>query len=142
MDLYNYLDELNKNVPKEERMQVDTPYRPEFSFLNKIKELESSGGKNVNHATIQFRIHAGDAALGQYGLMPNTIKEVLGRGPASSEFNSDIEADAAETLAKKILNKTGGDQEKAAYMWNRGHHIDPAQISDQKLDDNFLRSKI
>src|SRR5260221_13177133 len=48
-------------------------------FLQKIQQIESSGGKNLEHPTVEGGIQAGDQAIGRYGLMPNTIKELVNR---------------------------------------------------------------
>lgn len=48
-------------------------------FLNKIKMIESSGGQNTDHKVLDSGIHQGTAAIGQYGLMPSTIREIAQR---------------------------------------------------------------
>lgn len=52
---------------------------PNEDFLNKIEQLESSGGVNLDHPEIESGIHAGSSAIGRYALMPNTIRELAQR---------------------------------------------------------------
>ena len=60
------------NMSDERKRQID-------NFLEAIAGVESSGGVNFNHPTIKTGIHKGQRAAGTYGLMPNTVKEVVNR---------------------------------------------------------------
>lgn len=42
-----------------------------------LSHLESSGGKNKQHAMQTSGIHKGTRAVSSYGLMPNTVKEFI-----------------------------------------------------------------
>lgn len=122
---------------------------PVKKFLKNIAEVESSGGQNFDHAEIKSGIHAGDRAIGRYGLMPKTVGEVLNRmriqgtltpeldqlnqldGPTLKdvlEQNPQLEDQIAETLADRVLSRQQ-DEEKAAYSWNQGHNLSPDRIS-------------
>jgi hypothetical protein len=109
-------------------------------FLDTISMNESSGGKNLNHKKMNSGIHSGDAAIGQYGLMPNTIKEMAGRmGPKHplsrySKMNSKSiiqkiknnpqhEKEIATFMANHLHDKFGGDENKMSYSWNQGHNL-------------------
>jgi hypothetical protein len=85
-------------------------------------------------------LHAGQAAIGQYGLMPQTIQELAKRsgdqrlaGMAPQEIPEKIKAEPeledtlARQLAKRVLEKQQ-DLEKAAYSWNMGHNLTPEEI--------------
>jgi hypothetical protein len=117
--------------------------------------IESSGGQDTNHDEISSGIHEGDSAYGQYGLMPNTIQELVNRkrleGPLNSEYkkiykedpdytkavlhgNPELEKALATQMAERLLQRTGGDEEKAAYGWNMGHNTPVDQITPEKLD--------
>lgn len=130
---------------------------PEEKFLQKIAQIESSGGKNINHREIASGIHAGDKAIGPYGLMPNTVEEVLNRDKLEKKLNPNLndyynmpkeeysnnlnenrtaQDEIAKQLAQRVLQKSGNNEDKAAYMWNQGHNKDPNQISPEMLDDN------
>jgi hypothetical protein len=86
-------------------------------------------------------IHAGDAAIGKYGLMPNTIKEMAGRmgtrhplgkyaKMSSDEITSNIkknpqhEEEIANYMANHLYDKHGGNEARMAYAWNQGHNLD------------------
>ncbi len=116
------------------------------AFLDKIAALESSSGKDTQHRTMESGIHEGDTAIGTYGLMPNTIDEVLRRNKNAFpemkallkmsgeekkdylESNPEMEYKLAEKLAEHVLSKQGGDEEKAAYSWLYGHNLSPKKI--------------
>ena len=118
-------------------------------FLEKISQIESSGGKNFDHAEIQHGMHKGHRAIGSYGLMPNTVREVINRMRMEGTINPQIQSlrdlppdrlkkeleanplhqrELAEFLANRVLEKQQGDQQKAAYAWEQGHNLKPEQI--------------
>jgi len=119
------------------------------NFLNTIRQIESSGGKDTDHPEMESGLQAGTQAYGQYGLMPNTVKEVAKRNimggnddPDMQTLNKldptqvndylaqkpELEQNVAQTLADRVLQRQGGDEEKAAYSWNMGHNLTPDQI--------------
>jgi len=124
-------------------------------FLDIIRQIESSGGKNLKHKKIKYGMHEGDSAIGEYGIMPNTTKEFIRRrglqgkyGPDEAimskmtpeeltEFLKDqdrVEQNLAEDIANRVLSRSKGDVEKAAYMWNQGHNELASSINQQDLD--------
>lgn len=121
-------------------------------FLSRISQIESSGGKDLNHQEIQNGMHAGTSAIGQYGLMPVTVQDLakkasnaqvreLTRLPASEVqkrivASPDIEHELARKLAERVLSKNHGDQEMAAYAWNQGQSLSPEQIQARKYQDS------
>lgn len=115
-------------------------------FLNLISQIESSGGKDTDHPEVNTGIQAGSQAMGQYGLMPNTVKEMAKRSddPAIKPLmmmdqnelseqmkNKDLEYQVARQLADKVLSQQNGDEDMAAYAWNHGHNLKPEQIMDR-----------
>lgn len=125
-------------------------------FLKKIMEIESSGGTNFAHPQLQRGIHAGSSAIGRYGLMPNTVKEVINRRRLEDtmtpdlqdldnmppdqmkqylESRPDLEDDLAKGLATHVLRKQQGDEEKAAYSWHQGHNLSPQDIKREQMND-------
>lgn len=116
------------------------------NFLAKISQIESAGGKYTNHPMIKSGIQAGSSAYGQYGLMPNTIRELASR-QNMNDFNSlsdqeikdkfkqnpELENKFAEFLANKVLNQYGGNEQKAAYAWNMGHNLPESRIGEEQL---------
>lgn len=128
-------------------------------FLGKIKQLESSGGKDFGHQTITNpeSVQYGTTAIGNYGLMPNTVKELINRRRINGtitpdmqeldektpddikthlETHPELEQQLAEDLANHVLKKQQGDEDKAAYSWKFGHNTPPENISDETLNNS------
>lgn len=114
-------------------------------FLNLISQLESSSGRDLDHPPVSGGIQAGDRAIGQYALMPNTINELAQRStnPELKPMidmnedalrkklqNKDVEYDLARQLADKVLTDQP-NEEMAAYSWNHGHNLKPQQIMER-----------
>ncbi len=118
-------------------------------FLGNIAQIESAGGKYTNHPVMQHGIHKGDSAIGTYGLMPNTVKELAVNSPIPQvkqlallspqqihqvvSQNPTLERHLAEQLGTKVLANQGGDELRAAYAWNQGHNLPPEKITDDRL---------
>lgn len=125
----------------------------EDRFLKIIGQIESSGGKNFRHKEIDSGMHKGHSAAGTYGLMPNTIREIVNRSKdenlnnllqkdpqslkQSVESNPELEQKLARILADHVLNKQMGDEEKAAYSWFMGHNKSPERIEKENYKDHF-----
>lgn len=118
---------LKKNALAQEIKNVSN--RDVERFLHYIKELESSGGKNLDHPVIESGIHAGDAAQGQYAMMPNTMEELNSRYPSTFTEKSTPD-DYAKVLAKKVLKRANNDETLAAGLWNQGHNSSPEKFDD------------
>lgn len=126
-------------------------------FLKVISQLESSGGKNLNHPVVTApNLQQGTSAIGRYGLMPNTVKEMVNRRRLSGtmtpelqdldsmppealkahiESNPGVEDQLAKDLATHVLRRQLGDEDKAAYSWHQGHNLPPQDITPQQLND-------
>jgi hypothetical protein len=104
------------------------------NFLKAISQIESSGGQNTNHPVSNAPIQMGQHAIGQYGLMPNTVDEMMKRsgtrGPASIMPGSPAEDQMANQLADRVLNRFQ-DPNMAAYAWHSGHNLTPDQIRER-----------
>jgi len=127
-------------------------------FLKRISQLESSGGQNTDHPVVQSGIQEGEQAIGQYALMPNTVRELINRrrlqgneispelqnihkmpSPDMKKYieeNPNIEDDLANQLATKVIQGQVGDEDRAAYSWKMGHNLTPDRITDEKLNTN------
>lgn len=124
-------------------------------LLENISQIESSGGKDLKHKEIQHGIHEGTRAMGKYGLLPNTVKELINRRRLTGqltpdmqelnemspeemkskiEANPDLEDQLAQQLASHVVERQLGDEEKAAYSWNSGHNLNPQDITPEKLN--------
>ena len=127
------------------------------TFLDKIKMIESSGGIDTNHETVDYGIHKGASAYGQYGLMPNTIREMTKRQRMANKAtdqikpfenmddesikktlneNPELEQYFAEKVAEHIINRQKGDIDRSAFAWNQGHNLFPEKIEQEKLDNS------
>ena len=132
-------------------------------FLNKIEQIESSGGKNTDHPVVtKDNLQKDTRAIGRYGLMPNTVKELVNRrrirGTVSPEMkevsqmdpdsmkdyieaNPDLEDTLAHDLANHVIQKQQGDPDKAAFSWQMGHNISPDEITPEVLDNSDYVNK-
>ncbi len=136
-------------APDDGRMSQD-------DFLKYISQIESSGGKNTKHPEVTSGVNAGDRAVGQYGLMPNTIRDTVKRGLASGELPRNMaglsshgadlsnidpasESAVANALAHRVLNKYQ-DPNMAAYAWNQGTSLSPDQIKQRDfMNSNYVQ---
>lgn len=105
-------------------------------FLKKMSQIESSGGVDTDHKRMSTGIHKNTAAVGEYGIMPNTAIEMANRygipelkdlSPAEAEqalaANPELAQRVAASMASGLLNKT--NEENANYMWEHGHNKVP-----------------
>ena len=69
---YTLLERVRETMSDDQKQKVQR-------FLKTIQMIESSGGKNFNHPEIESGIHEGHRAIGNYGLMPNTVQEIATR---------------------------------------------------------------
>ncbi len=127
-------------------------------FAKLISQLESSGGKNTKHQAIEGGLQDGQVAVGKYGLLPNTIEEMVKRAqlegtslPEMDELsgmeqssisqrvakNPELEEEIAFRLYDHISKKTK-DPEKMAYMWNSGHNMDPEKATIGAVNDPYV----
>jgi hypothetical protein len=110
--------------------------------LNIIKQLESSGGKDISHDVVQTGLNAGTSAAGNYGLMPLTIIETVSKNPhlrtkypdiANSDYkmnqdyikdfiskNPDAENEIANSHWRRLGHKFDNDENKMAHAWFNG----------------------
>jgi hypothetical protein len=132
------------------------------NFLKLMSLMESSGGKNIQHQPITTGLQAGSTAYGQFGLMPNTVKEMAKRRKSNGSaddndqqiINSDndgitntlqqhpeLEQRYAQDLAQKALDKSNGDVVDAAYRWRWGQNLPQERIDEikKKNPDYFNR---
>lgn len=141
------------------------------TFLKLIKAMESSGGKDTDHKPMDAGLHAGDAAIGEYGIMPNTAKEMAGKGKIgpsdevirnlpNSEVsqilkeNPELAEQYVKLMAEKLMQKTKGDPVMGMTGWMYGHNLPPESLKEkarqnpsyvdkvnQRIDENRLQSQ-
>jgi hypothetical protein len=94
--------------------------------LKVIAKIESNDGKNTLHKKLNSGMHEGSSAIGKYGLMPLTIKDIDDRFKALSDEqirfklnrNPELEFDLASKyydILREELKTT--DPGKIGYGW-------------------------
>lgn len=116
------------------------PHKSNYSsqhMLRAIASVESSGGKNVNHAAGGGPIHGAEHAYGKYGLMPQTIRETISmnhdlkshkkaamlRGQDLHNYMKDnpgLEDMVAEKHLKRLEHHFGNNPSDLGYAWLQG----------------------
>lgn len=168
--------DLFKNIQQQfgfgepEKAAVVSPYSPspeEKQFLDKMSSIESSKGQDIDHATIRSpdSIQAGDAAIGRYGIMPNTAKELYTRAKLQNQVtpelepinqlegtdlkdyintNPNVEDELATRLYRHIKSKPNVDDDTADYMWQYGHNKVPdrAKVEASPRTEKFRKLKL
>lgn len=123
-------------------------------FLNITKQIESSGGKNLDHPTITDpdSMHFGQHAVGRYAIMPKTVEE-LGKSSHDASIralskmsnddmnqylkeNPDLDEHLANTMADKLEKRFPGEPEKQTYAWQYGHNLPQDRVTDEVLNNN------
>lgn len=123
-------------------------------MLNAISQVESSGGKNVNHAAIPGKMHHNEHAIGSYGLTPVVIRETVKMNPDLKRYypkaaslqgkdlqhyfqdNPGLEHKVAESHLRRLEHHFGGDPAKLAVSW-----LDGITGTKQKLKQGMDPSK-
>lgn len=142
--------------------QSDQPFgsKKEDAFLWNIKQIESANGQNTDHPTVKTGMHRGQSAIGKWALMPQTVTDLharlqkLGRSNedldhlaslqpeamrAYLDSRPDIELGLARFLARHLLQRHHGDEQRAAYAWLHGHNLYPTDISDNDLKHEYVQ---
>jgi hypothetical protein len=146
MDFKNLSARLKEAKDSAERGYTDADLD---KFVKDMSMLESSGGINTDHKTMQHGIHAGDAAVGSYGFMPNTVDDIITRyktlpeeykglttGELKERLTPEQEQALANQLGHHILSRQKGDKDRAAYAWQYGHNLTPDRIDPNALQNN------
>ncbi len=112
------------------------------AFLKAIAMIESSGGKNTQHKEIKTGMHAGNTAIGKYGLMPSTVVDVAKKSNRVKKYYPELasldhkkdgqiikdivssDPNLENLIALELHNRLSkifnGDHEKMAYAWFNG----------------------
>ena len=127
------------------------------AMLDVIRRLESSDGTNVDHKEMETGMHAGSKAIGDYGLMPNTVREIANRArndktltsqmdmvsrmPAeamSTHLTNDpaLQREFAQKMAERLIDKHNGSEEKVAEAWLKGHNTPTEKFTDEVLSES------
>lgn len=116
------------------------PIYDHHKMLNTISQVESSGGKDTNHGIGGGPIHGNERAFGKYGLMPQTIREVIKgnkdlkskyakalalKGDTFNKFMADhkgLEDQIADRHLAHLEKHFGKDPDMLGYAWLEGIH--------------------
>jgi len=151
---------MRPDLEEDRRQSLGRVFKKEDQFLDKISQLESSGGSDVDHPMMTHGIHKDQRAIGEYGLMPNTIQEVVNRSSMQGDptleplkgmsdeeveqaisINPDLEQNLARKLARHVLQRQLGNESKSAYAWQMGHNKRPEDISQEQLNSSDYVNK-
>jgi ribosomal protein S27E len=129
--------------PKRTHEQVFHDVVKQYPLLGAIGQIESGGGANLEHQTLQSGMHKGHTAGGTFGMMPTSAAFILQKDPELAKkypklvdaakdvnknhltftktFNQDPEAaaDFAISAFKRSKSKTKGEK-MLTYSWLNG----------------------
>jgi len=96
-------------------------------YLDKIKMIESSGGKDISHPVMEAGIHAGQAAMGNYGIMPETARDLARK------------VVRAKTTLGESVQGQGGLKEVAQLAKLSDEALQQAILNNPKLERKLAR---
>lgn len=73
-------------------------------FQKALAMIESSNNHKALHDEQQSGIHAGDRAIGAYGLMPNTLNEDINKNKSLAQYKSRLPATENQEIYNKLQN--------------------------------------
>lgn len=120
--------EADTGAPKAPVMEAQKHVAP-HPDLHIIKQIESSGGANTDHPEVTTGMNKGTSAIGDYGLMPITVVDIVKKHPALSHKYPDIANSDPVTNQEYIRNfltkHPDAQDEIANTHWrNLGHRFD------------------
>lgn len=125
-------------------------------FKKLIGTLESNNDPTVRHPAATKGVNAGDTAIGEHGLMPNTIKEFANRAKLKNQNNisDDIIAESpndqvtemlqnnpelmklyVDRIGKHVMGNSDNKQDDAYFRWVYGHNLPTNRVNDIKEND-------
>jgi hypothetical protein len=127
------------------------------AFKKLTSMIESDSNPDVIHPKMKSTMHKGTKAIGEYGLMPITAKDIVAskknKDPLDEvignidptmieevlQDNPDKYNELIDSLMGKIVNKTI-DPVDASVMWRWGQNLSPERIENIKQENpEFLR---
>lgn len=84
-----------------------------------ISRVESNSGKNTKHVEMKYGIHKGASAIGNYGLMPLTIKEIIKKDKLLSLTHGYVLKMNQKDLNRLIKNDVLFEYELASKYFDR-----------------------
>jgi hypothetical protein len=91
--------------------------------LYAIKQIESSGGKKLEHPLVTSGLNRGTKAIGRFGIMPLQALEIINKSPALREkypeFKNLHHVNDHDKIHKLVLSNPNLERELANTHWNR-----------------------
>jgi len=110
---------LKKSAEKKAKGELDRQ-----QFLTDMSDIESSGGKNTDHRTMEGGMHKGQHAVGQYGFMPKTISETMVRLKKDDNIPSLLSALRNTNLSEQELaDIVGADPDSEEAIANKLYDV-------------------
>ena len=87
--------------------------------MNAIKIVESSGGKNTNHAIIKVGVQKGTRAGGAYGIMPKTAFLLIKTNKdLKKKYGFYVSINSTEMMTSALNSNHKLDDELARVFWS------------------------
>ncbi len=119
------------DAAKPSQAQSQAHHYDHQSMLNAISQVESSGGKFVNHRELHGHVNEGEKALGAYALTPATIRETIKMHPELKAQHGKAVNLRGEEMGRYMQDNPGLDQTIASKHLDRlEHHFghDPSTL--------------
>lgn len=118
-------------TPNQPKQQVQPSVYSSDKMLNAISQVESSGGKNTNHAMLHDKTNAGERAYGKFGLTPSIIRETISMDPNLKRDHAKAVNLHGQDMEHYMQDNPNLEQSVAVRHLNRlEHHFgkDPGKI--------------
>ena len=103
--------------------------------LQRISIMESSSGKNKEHAEVKEGVHKGTRSVSAFGLMPKYIKEVAEKfKPLKNSTLGKLILSSDVDQVNNLVSNHEHDSELANHIWNYNqsrlsqHTVDPSHL--------------
>lgn len=146
-----------KNIP----LEIKTVIKNNFNdkILRTIAAVESNGGNNLKHPIMENGLNIGQSAMGSYGLMPITVREVIKKNTilnkkyqyllnlslddlySELEKHPKIQYEIASSHLERLTKIFGNNPKLIGYAWLQGVEGTKKAIKDGKDIDNHWHIK-
>ena len=129
---YTIAEILGRKVSDDEQAVRSMPSEPPAGFVGPSEEPPTSEydpGEEGVAGLLRFVDPRGNPHSRDYREGAIMAASNLQEMPETQDY-------LASLLARRLLEKTGGDQDRAAYMWTMGHNTPIAAVTPEKLDQS------
>lgn len=123
---------LERKRQEDEQNSRQQPTESPTSFVGPEQETPTSqpeSGEEELTGMYRFMIPGLNPKSKEYNEGANAAAQSLEQEPEAQDY-------LARRLAKQLLEKTGGDQDRAAYMWTMGHNLPNQRVTPEKMDSS------